>query len=94
MQRKTITDEKGRNYEAMVDGDLSIIVGPGEGVVDALKLPEPIATELHNRLHAVGLLTFKDVAKNPRTVQGVIQEVLQLDVQRLTESYLEYEKEK
>lgn len=92
MQKKTVTDENGRNHEVFADGDLSIPIGPPD-IVDDLKLPEPFATRLHNALHANGLFTYADVAKSPRTLQGVLQEALQIDIQILTESYRRYEQE-
>lgn len=91
MKKKTITNEEGRKQEAFEEGDLVIPIGPPERIVDVLELPEPIATNLHNALHLRGLLTYEDVRKNPNSLQGALQEVLQLDVQKLTEAFYKYE---
>lgn len=91
MKKTTIKTEKNRNQEAYEEDGMVIPIGPPERVVDVLGLPEPVATELHNALHKRGLLTFADVSRNPKSVQGALQEVLMLDVQKLTEAYYKYE---
>lgn len=83
----------GRHYEALQDGQMRIIKGPPEGLVDALELPEPFATRLHNILYTRRLFTSADVARNPMTLLGALQEALMLDVQKLTEAFINYEKE-
>lgn len=79
---------------AFVDeGDPSgayIVIGPPEGIVDALELPEPFATRLHNILFNRGLLTYEDVVRNPKQLNGALQEVISLDVQKLQEAYFKY----
>lgn len=92
MKKKTVT-EQGRKYEVYADEDKSIPIGPPEHVVDALKLPEPFATRLHNILHQRGLFTYADVARQPQSLQGALQEALSIDVQVLTEAYWKYEQE-
>lgn len=86
-------DEKGRRYAAYRDGEQVIIKGPPEGLVDILKLPEPFATRLHNALLVRGCLSYRDVRKNPNTLVGALQEALGIDVQKLMEAYMNYEKE-
>ncbi len=81
----------GRLYEAMQDGDRRVIVGPPEGLVDAMGLPEPIATNLHNALYRRRIFTYREAQH--KGIQGALQEALQLDVQRLTEVFLTYETE-
>lgn len=83
----------GRLYEAMQDGDARMIIGPPEGLVDSLGLPEPFATDLHNVLYRRGLFTYKGVSNNHKALFGALQEALNLDVQRLTEAFFNYEKE-
>ena len=84
----------GRKYKALSDGNgNSIPQGPPEGMVDDLGLPEPFATNLHNILYARGLLTYRDVMRNPRNLQGALQEAMNLDVQRLVEGYYKYSQE-
>lgn len=90
MKKKTIS-ENGRNQEAYEEGDLVIPIGPPDRVVDVLGLPEPFATNLHNELHRRGLLTYADISKDPRSLQGALQSILLLDVQKLTEAYYTYE---
>jgi hypothetical protein len=95
MERVEWVDPRNeRKYLVLRDGTGNdIIVGPPEGLVDYLKLPEPFATTLHNILYARGLFNSAAVAKDPRVLIGVLQEALSLDVQRLTESYFKYEQE-
>lgn len=84
----------GRKYWVLKDGgDNSIPIGPPEGLVDDLGLPEPFATTLHNTLCARGLMTYRDVVRNPKNLQGALQEALSLDVQKLTEAYFKYSQE-
>lgn len=84
----------GRKYRAQADGvGHAIIIGPPEGLVDDMKLPEPFATSLHNKLYERGLFTYRDVAKDPRQIQGALQEAMLLDVQKLTEAYFKYSQE-
>lgn len=82
-----------RLYEALQDGDARIIVGPPEGLVDSLNLPEPFATDLHNVLYHRKLFTYKSVMNNHKVLFGALQEALNLDVQRLTEAFFNFEKE-
>lgn len=86
-------DLKGRKYRAMRSGEEMIIVGPPEGLVDSLGLPEPFATTLHNILYARGIFNTTDIGKNPKNLTGALQEALTLDIQKLTEAYFNYEKE-
>lgn len=82
---------KGRKYRALSDGNGGIILeGPPEGLVDGMGLPEPFATELHNILYERGMMNYQTVTQKPRELQGALQEVLQLDVQKLTEAYFRY----
>lgn len=83
----------GRLYEAMQDGDQLMIVGPPDGLVDSLHLPEPFATDLHNVLYRRGLFTYKAVTTGHKQLVGALQEALNLDVQRLTEAFFNFEKE-
>lgn len=86
-------DEKGRLYRTLSNGnpDMKIVVGPPEGLVDSLELPEPFATNLHNALFRRGLFNMRIVSKNPGNLQGALQEVLHLDTQKLTEAFFKYE---
>ena len=84
--------ETGRLYKALKDFDKLIIIGPPEGLVDSLNLPEPFATTLHNILYARGIFTHTDASK-PKILLGALQEALSLDVQRLAEAFLKFEKE-
>jgi hypothetical protein len=85
--------QNGRLYEAMQDGDSMMIVGPPEGLVDAMNLPEPFATNLHNVLYRRRIFALKDITGNNRALLGALQEALNVDAQRLTEAFFNYEKE-
>lgn len=85
---------RGRKYRALSDGNgNALVIGPPEGLVDEMGLPEPFATNLHNALYARGLYTYRDVVTKPREIVGALQEALLLDVQRLTEGYFKYSQE-
>lgn len=91
MKTVTITDEKGRKYQAYEnDGGQKIIIGPPEGLVDALDLPEPFATRLHNALHGRNILVYQQAARNPNDLIGALQEALSLDMQTILEQYQKY----
>lgn len=94
MERIVHTDEKGRKYDAWKGlEDMIVIIGPPEGMVDELKIPEPFATNLHNILHARGLLNYRTVSVKSQVLLGALQEALNIDVQRLNEAYFRYEQE-
>lgn len=91
MDTSTKTDEKGRQYEIIAEGELQIIVGPPVGLVDTLGLPEPIATNLHNALFRRKLYNYTAINKSPDSLRGALMETLMLDVQRLSEEFFKYE---
>ena len=98
MERETFTDGlTGRKSVVLVDRsgteEMHIILGPPEGLVEELGLPEPFATRLHNILCDREILTYKDVAKRQNQLLGALQEALSVDVQRLAEAYFKFEKE-
>jgi len=84
-------DEKGRKYKAVRENDMVVIIGPPEGLVDDLGLPEPFATHLHNVLYRRELWNYAEVAKDPNKLVGAYQEALRLDAQKLTEGFFKYE---
>ena len=90
------TDEKGRKYAVLLDGEigdgLSIVIGPPEGLVDMLELPEPQATRLHNILFDRKLFTYTAITARG-AIQAVLQELFAIDAQRLTEAFHNFEKE-
>lgn len=96
--KKTI-EINGRKYLAYVSPEDSgppgafAVIGPPEGLVDNLELPEPFATSLHNILYDRGLFTYKDVTQNPKALQGALQEAMKLDVQKLSQAYFTIENE-
>lgn len=81
-----------RRYDAFKNGDDILIIGPPEGLVDELGLPEPFATQLHNILHARRIFTYTQASRN-HALQGALQEALTIDAQRLTEAFRKYETE-
>ena len=93
MEKITHIDDKGRKYIAWRgEGGMDIIIGPPEGVVDVLGLPEPFATDLHNVLFARGIINQRD-ASRPNALLGALQETLSVNVQRLNEAYFRYFKD-
>jgi hypothetical protein len=85
----------GRKYLAHVSPDDQnnsgyVIIGPPEGIVDELGLPEPFATNLHNVLYNRHIFTYHDIA-NMRVAFGVLQEALSIDAQRLAETFARFE---
>ncbi len=83
----------GRLYKAYKQGEEHLIIGPPEGLVDELGLPEPFATRLHNILYRRNLFGYADVVKNRNSLLGALQEALSLDEQSLAEQFYVYEKE-
>jgi len=82
----------GRKYEALREGEEVIKMGPPEGLVDALNLTEPFATNLHNVLYRRHIFTYADATRG-NVLIGALQEALNMDVQRLTEAFMTFEKE-
>src|SRR3990167_5292278 len=93
MERAEYTDLKGRKYESIQDNGERIILGPPEGLVDSLNLPEPFATNLHNALYRRRIFNLGSITKNTNNLVGALQEALSLDAQKLTEAFYAYEKE-
>lgn len=82
-----------RLYETVEVGDQKIIVGPHEGFVDILGLPPELATKLHNILYRRKVYNYTQAAKHPQEVQGAIQELYQMDAQKLMEALHRFEQE-
>jgi len=94
MERIIHVDEKGRKYDAWKGAeDMIVIIGPPEGLIDSLNIPEPFATNLHNVLHDRKLFNYRDVSSKPQSLIGALQEALLIDMQRLSEAYFRYEQE-
>ena len=93
MEKGEFVDERGRKYQAMMEGDMRIIIGPPEGLVDVLHLPEPLATNLHNVLYERGMLSYADVRSKPQNLMGALQEALAVDQQKLSEAFYQFSKE-
>lgn len=87
----------GRKYKAFLSPDEQsgayIIVGPPEGLVDSLGIPEPFATRLHNTLYERGIITGQDASKKHKEVIGAVQETFMVDAQRIVEAFFNLEKE-
>jgi len=81
-----------RKYEAMREGENVMKIGPPEGLVDELKLPEPFATNLHNVLYRRRIFNYAQATRG-NVLLGALQEALNMDVQRLTEVFAAFEKE-
>ncbi len=98
MKEVQYTDELGRKYIYALpddapdeDVEMGQLLGPPD-IVGNLELPEPFATQLHNELLNRNLLRYEDVRQNPKSLQGALQAVLKLDVQRLFNAYLQEDK--
>ena len=88
---------QGRKYLAHVSPEAgtpgaTIIIGPPEGLVDELGLPEETATRLHNILYTRRLFTYHDISR-PGAALGALQEALNVDAQKLAEKFAAYETE-
>jgi len=91
MEETIHTDELGRKYKAYSDGQGAIIiVGPPDGLLDELHLPEPFATNLHNVLFSRGIFNYQ-IASRGSALAGALQEALLLDAQKLLEAYYHLE---
>lgn len=87
-------EENGRNYDAWVNDDGQvIIIGPPEGLIDMLNLPEPTATNLHNALHRRKIFNYRDASAHSQDLLGALKEAMMIDLQRLSEAYFRYEQE-
>ena len=83
----------GRWYRVVEDGESRMIIGPPEELVEKLGLAEPTATNLHNALFRRGILTYADASKRNHELVGAWQEALNLDAQRLHETFYLLQKE-
>lgn len=96
MSVREVSDEKGRKYMAHVDDSVPpggyIVIGPPEGLVDELGLPEPVATRLHNILFDRKIYKFQDLSRNG-VAFAVMQELYSVDTQKLAEAFAKFEKE-
>lgn len=89
-------ERNGRKYLAHVSPDVPegayVVIGPPDGLVDELGLPEPFATTLHNILFDRKIFTYAD-ASRPKVMMGVLQETLGIDAQKIIEKFYLFEKE-
>lgn len=96
MTIREVIDENGRKYTAHVSDDVPpgayIVIGPPEGLVDTLGLPEPVATRLHNILYDRKIFKFKDLSANGMA-HAIMQELYSLDTQKLAEAFAKFETE-
>ena len=86
----------GRKYLAYVSPDEQegayVVIGPPEGMVDEMKLPEPFATRLHNIMYERGIFKTADATKR-NAILGVLQEALSIDANLIVEMFQKYERE-
>lgn len=86
----------GRKYRVIYSPDMPpgafVIVGPPDGLMEMMGLPEPFATRLHNILYERRIFSYKDISSG-KIASGVLQEALQIDAQILAEAFYNYEKE-
>ena len=90
-------EQDGRKYKAYISPDEQagayVVIGPPEGLVDNLGLPEPFATRFHNVLYSRGIFNYSEAAKK-NVLLGALQEVFMIDAQKTAEEFLKFEKEK
>ena len=93
------TDHRGRNYRSLLpdevpeaQAELGILLGPPD-IVDAVGMPEPLATRLHNLLHRRGLYNIRAARKNPQALLGALQAALKVDMNILMQAFQESERE-
>lgn len=91
MRQVTYTSSDGRKYEVLIpenapdtDASKGIVIGPP---VLQLDLPDTLSVELHNQLHARGLLTLDDVRHHRQEVYNALMRVLALDVDIIMAQY-------
>ena len=93
-EREEIID--GRRYIVKYSPDIPagafVTVGPPHGLVDELGLPKDVADRLHQILFDRKLFSYKDIS-NIKVAMGVIQDVFQVDAQKLVEAFYNFEKE-
>ncbi len=92
-------DERGRKYRVKLpdsasveDAEMGIPIGPPD-VVEALMLPEPFATRLHNMLFDHQLWNINAVRKKPKLLFNLLQRALKVDVQLLMHDFRELERD-
>lgn len=92
-------DERGRKYRVRLpdsasekDAEMGVPVGPPD-VVEALGLPEPFATRLHNMLFDHQLWSLKAVRKKPKLLFHILQRALKVDIQLLMHAFRELERD-
>jgi hypothetical protein len=73
------------------EAESGIPVGPPD-VVDAIGLPEPQATRLHNAFFDHKLWNAHIVRQNPKLLFGLLQSVLKVDVHKIMEAFSELER--
>ena len=91
---REVVDEKGRKYQAHTDDSNPpggyIVIGPPEGLVDTLGLPDHVATRLHNILYERKLFNLKSLSGRG-IAHSVIQELYSVDAQKLSDAFLNFE---
>ena len=84
----------GRKYMAFVSPDEQngayVVIGPPDGLMESLGVPEPFATTLHNILFDRKLFTYKDIVANQKIAVGALQEALNIDAQKLVQAYFTF----
>ncbi len=95
MKRIEKTEPNGRKYAVAVNENGAageVLLGPPD-VVSLLKLPEPLATKLHNELYRRGLFMYDDVRRRPKEVQAAIQAALKFDAAVIVDAYHNLERD-
>lgn len=100
MKKVEYVDPRGRKYLKLVESATSeelyqygITVGPPEGIVDELGLPNELATRLHNQLFQRQLWSMDEVRKNPKGIYAALQATFGINQQMIMNAYMKYEQE-
>lgn len=91
MNEADYTAKTGKRYHVKLpdgvpesDAMKGVIIGPPDLTLD---LPQRVAVELHNQLHARRIYTLKDALKHRDEVRNAIAATLRLDVERVFAAY-------
>lgn len=87
-------DSRGRKYKVALPvtapdsaASYGTVLGPAD--IDALGLPEPYATKLHNELYARDIISATDAAARRNDIMSAFFAVFRLDTQRIVDLYLD-----
>lgn len=93
MRATTYTDNDGRRFQVLMPDDApesharyGVIVGP-QVDLSFLKLPQEVATRIHNALFDRNILTYEDARSRLLEVRSAVQAALGSTVEAVIEAY-------